>query len=164
MAYSGVTSIVVIPSMLGSKLSMRAGFEHTSVSHILREIAALSTSISKWNKAVESFQMSIWWSGKESKKSWSSWEGPFCRKDSGQVEVLPLLMASSSAWPPPHLVCRWSKRVCICGGDRVVISDCKWSTKLLIVSRSSIWVSMSSSLIVTWRDTKAPPPTVSYQR
>ena len=69
----------------------------------------------------------------------------------GRVEVSPLLMASSSAWPPPHLVHRWSRRACICGRDRVVISDWKWSTKLPIVSRSSIWVSMSPSLIVTWR-------------
>ena len=60
MASSCVRSIVVIPCMLGSKLSMRAGLEHTSVSHILRMTAALSTSISKWDKAVESFQMSIW--------------------------------------------------------------------------------------------------------
>ena len=119
MASSCARLIVVIPCMLGSKLSMRAGSEHTSVSCVLRAIAALSTSISRWDKAVKSFQMSIWWSGKESKKSWSSWEGPSCRKDSGQVEVSPLLMASSSAWPPPHLVHRWLMRVCICGGTEL---------------------------------------------
>ena len=116
MASSCVRSIVVIPCTLGSKLSMRAGSEYTSVSCVLRVIAALSTSISRCDKAVKSFQMSIWWSGKELKKSWSSWEGLSCRKDSGQAKVSPLLMASSSAWLPPHLVCRWSRRVCICGG------------------------------------------------
>ena len=88
-----------------------------NLSCVLRAIAALSTLISRWVKAVESFQMSIWWSGKESKKSWSSWEGPSCRKDSGRVEVSPLLMTSSGAWLPPHLVCRWSSRACICGGE-----------------------------------------------
>ena len=128
MASSCVRSIVVISCMLGSKLSMRAGSEHTSVSHVLRTIAVLSTSISRWDKTVKSFQMSIWWLGKESKKSWSSWEGPSCRKDLGRVEVSPLLMASSSAWLPPRLVHRWSRRACICEGDRVVISDWKWST------------------------------------
>ena len=55
MASSCVRLIVVIPCMLGSKLSMRAGLEHTSVSHVLRVIAALSTSISRWDKAVKSF-------------------------------------------------------------------------------------------------------------
>ena len=60
MASSCVKLIVVIPCMLGSKLSMRAGLEHTSVSHVLRVTAALSTSISKQDKAVESYQMLIW--------------------------------------------------------------------------------------------------------
>ena len=53
MASSCVRSIVVIPCTLGSKLSMRAGSEHTSVSHVLRVIAVLSTSISRQDKAVE---------------------------------------------------------------------------------------------------------------
>ena len=136
MAYSCVRSIVVIPCTLGSKLSMRAGLEHMSVSHVLRAVAALSTSISKWDKAVEPFQMLIWWSGKESKKSWNSWEGLFYRKDSGQVEVSPLPMASSSAWPPLHLVHRWPKRACICGRDsgylwlEVVHKTADWLKKL----------------------------------
>ena len=113
MASSCVRLVVVIPCTLGLKLSMRAGLEHTSVSHVLRTTAVLSTFISKQDKAVKPFQMLIWWSGKELKKSWSSWEGLFCRKDSGQVEVSPLWMASSSAWPPPHLVHRWSRRAYI---------------------------------------------------
>ena len=60
MASSFVRLIVVIPYMLGLKLSMRAGLEHMSFSHVLRTTAALSSSISKWNKAVEPFQMLIW--------------------------------------------------------------------------------------------------------
>ena len=55
MASSCVRSIVVIPCTLGSKLSMRAGLEHMSVSHVFRMTAALSTLISKQDKAVKSF-------------------------------------------------------------------------------------------------------------
>ena len=66
MAFSCIRSMEVTPCMLGWKLSMRAGLEHTSISQDLRAIAALLTSISKLDKAVESFQMLIWWSDKES--------------------------------------------------------------------------------------------------
>ena len=59
MASSCVRSIVVIPCTLGLKLSMRAGSEHTLVSCVLRAIAALSTLISRRDKAVKFFQMSI---------------------------------------------------------------------------------------------------------
>ena len=60
MASSCVRLIVVIPCMLGSKLSMRTGLEHTSVSCVFRAVAALSTSILKQDKAVEPFRMLIW--------------------------------------------------------------------------------------------------------
>ena len=65
MASSCVKSMEVTPCMLGSKLSMRAGLEHMSISHDLRAMAALLTLISKLDKAVEPFQMLFWWSGKE---------------------------------------------------------------------------------------------------
>ena len=55
MPSSCVRLIVVIPCTLGLELSMRAGLEHMSVSHVLRAVAALSTSISKWDKAVKPF-------------------------------------------------------------------------------------------------------------
>ena len=67
MASSCVRSIVVIPCMLGLKLSMRVGLEHTSVSHVLRATVVLSTSISKWDKTVKPFLMLIWRSGREMK-------------------------------------------------------------------------------------------------
>ena len=55
MASSSVGLIVVIPYTLGSKLNMRAGLEHTSISCDLRATAALLTLISKWDKFVKPF-------------------------------------------------------------------------------------------------------------
>ena len=132
-ASSHVRLMVVTPWTLGLRFNIRLGSAQTSVMHACKAAAVLLTSTSNWVKTVEPLLMSTWWSGRELKKDWSKWDGPFSRKDSGWVDVLPHLITSNRACPPARLARRWSSSACICGGERVIISIWKWSMKPAIV-------------------------------
>ena len=69
--------------------SMRAGSEVISTRQVQSTLLKWSTLISNGVGWEEPLSMSVWWSGSLSKKDWNNCVGPFCRKDSDLMSVVP---------------------------------------------------------------------------